>query len=36
MNFTEAVFGESRADAGLKSYLDLLGAHRTDRPVRLG
>jgi len=33
MNFTKAVFGESRADVGMKSYLDLFGAHRDDRPL---
>jgi carbonic anhydrase/acetyltransferase-like protein (isoleucine patch superfamily) len=33
MNFTKAVFGESRAEVGMKNYLDLLGAHRDDRPI---
>jgi carbonic anhydrase/acetyltransferase-like protein (isoleucine patch superfamily) len=33
MNFTKAVFGESRAEIGMKNYLDLLGAHRNDRPI---
>jgi carbonic anhydrase/acetyltransferase-like protein (isoleucine patch superfamily) len=33
MNFTKAVFGESRAEVGMKNYLDLFGAHRDDRPV---
>lgn len=32
MNFTKAVFGESRAEVGMKNYLDLFGAHRDDRP----
>jgi len=32
-NFTRAVFGESRAEAGMKNYLDLFGGHRRDRPV---
>jgi hypothetical protein len=35
MNFTKAVFGESRAEVGLKNYLDLFDGHRTDRPARL-
>jgi carbonic anhydrase/acetyltransferase-like protein (isoleucine patch superfamily) len=34
MNFTKAVFGESRADVGMKNYLNLFGAHRDDRPLR--
>jgi len=33
MNFTKAVFGEGRAEVGMKNYLDLFGAHRDDRPV---
>jgi carbonic anhydrase/acetyltransferase-like protein (isoleucine patch superfamily) len=33
MNFTKAVFGEGRAEIGMKNYLDLFGAHRDDRPV---
>ena len=33
MNFTRAVFGEGRAEVGMKNYLDLFGAHRDDRPV---
>ncbi len=33
MNFTKAVFGESRAEIGMKNYLDLLGAHRDDRLI---
>jgi carbonic anhydrase/acetyltransferase-like protein (isoleucine patch superfamily) len=33
MNFTKAIFGESRAEVGLKNYLDLLGAHRDDRLI---
>ncbi len=33
MNFTKAVFGESRAEVGMKNYLDLLGAHRDDRLI---
>jgi carbonic anhydrase/acetyltransferase-like protein (isoleucine patch superfamily) len=33
MNFTKAVFGESRAEVGMKNYLDLLGAHRDDRTI---
>ena len=36
MNFTKAVFGESRAEVGLKNYLDLFAGHRSDRPIRLG
>jgi len=32
MNFTKAVFGESRAEIGLKNYLDLFDDHRSDRP----
>ena len=33
MNFTKAVFGESRAEVGMKNYLELFGAHRSDRPI---
>jgi carbonic anhydrase/acetyltransferase-like protein (isoleucine patch superfamily) len=33
MNFTKAVFGESRAEVGMKNYLDLFVSHREDRPV---
>ncbi|HEX9597906.1 MAG TPA: gamma carbonic anhydrase family protein [Gaiellaceae bacterium] len=33
MNFTKAIFGESRAEIGMKNYLDLLGAHRDDRLI---
>ncbi|HEY8631459.1 MAG TPA: gamma carbonic anhydrase family protein [Gaiellaceae bacterium] len=33
MNFTKAVFGESRAQVGMKNYLELFGAHRDDRPA---
>src|SRR5438128_7743654 len=33
MNFTKAVFGESRAEVGMKNYTDLFGAHRDDRPA---
>ena len=33
LNFTKAVFGEGRAEVGMKNYLDLFGAHRDDRPV---
>lgn len=33
MNFTKAVFGESRAEVGMKNYLDLFGTHRNDRPI---
>jgi carbonic anhydrase/acetyltransferase-like protein (isoleucine patch superfamily) len=33
MNFTKAVFGETRAEVGMKNYLDLFGAHRDDRPL---
>lgn len=33
MNFTKAVFGETRAEIGMKNYLDLLGAHRGDRLI---
>jgi gamma-carbonic anhydrase len=33
MNFTKAVFGEGRAEVGMKNYLDLFGPHRDDRPV---
>jgi carbonic anhydrase/acetyltransferase-like protein (isoleucine patch superfamily) len=33
MNFTKAVFGEGRAEVGMKNYLDLLGAHRDDRKI---
>jgi carbonic anhydrase/acetyltransferase-like protein (isoleucine patch superfamily) len=32
MNFTKAVFGETRAEVGMTNYLDLFGAHRDDRP----
>ncbi len=31
MNFTKAVFGESRTEVGMRNYLDLFGAHRDDR-----
>ena len=34
MNFTKAVFGEGRAEVGMKNYLDLFGAHRSDGAVR--
>lgn len=34
MNFTRAVFGEGRAEVGMKNYLDLFGAHRDDWPVK--
>ena len=34
MNFTKAVFGGSRAEVGMKNYLDLFGAHRGDGPIR--
>jgi carbonic anhydrase/acetyltransferase-like protein (isoleucine patch superfamily) len=33
MNFTKAVFGESRAEVGMKNYLDLFGAHSDDRTL---
>lgn len=33
MNFTTAVFGEGRAEVGMRNYLDLFGAHRHDRPT---
>ena len=36
MNFTKAVFGETRAEVGLQNYLELFDGHRTDRPVGLG
>src|SRR6266542_1837077 len=32
VNFTKAVFGESRAEVGMTNYLELFGAHRDDRP----
>src|SRR6266508_4322541 len=32
MNFTKAVFGESRTEVGMRNYLELFGAHRDDRP----
>src|SRR6266511_6469553 len=32
VNFTKAVFGESRAEIGMTNYLELIGAHRDDRP----
>jgi carbonic anhydrase/acetyltransferase-like protein (isoleucine patch superfamily) len=33
MNFTKAIFGESRAEVGMQNYVDLFGAHRDDRPA---
>jgi hypothetical protein len=33
MNFTKAVFGEGRAEIGMKNYLDLFGAHQDDRSI---
>jgi carbonic anhydrase/acetyltransferase-like protein (isoleucine patch superfamily) len=33
MNFTKAIFGEARAETGMKPYLDLFGAHRDDRQI---
>jgi hypothetical protein len=33
MNFTKAVFGEGRAEIGMRNYLDLFGAHQDDRPI---
>jgi len=29
----KAMFGESRAEAGMETYLDVFAAHRDDRPV---
>jgi carbonic anhydrase/acetyltransferase-like protein (isoleucine patch superfamily) len=36
VNFTKAVFGESRAEVGMTNYLELFGAHRDDRPSSEG
>jgi hypothetical protein len=33
MNLTKAIFGESRAEVGMKNYLDLFGGHLSDRPL---
>ena len=33
MNFTKAVFGEGRAEIGMRNYLDLFGAHQDDRSI---
>jgi hypothetical protein len=33
MNFTKAIFGESRAEVGMKNYHDLIVGHLSDRPL---
>lgn len=33
INFTKAVFGEGRAEIGMRHYVDLFAAHREDRQV---